>query len=46
MYEPGNNGLIIGNYGVLAKQPFDKEKISGGHYYSLLNDFGIDLLSL
>jgi len=45
LYEPGNEGLIIGNYGVLAKQLFDKEKISEGHYYSLLNDIGIDLLN-
>jgi Zn-dependent peptidase ImmA (M78 family) len=45
LYEPGNEGLVIGNYGVLAKQLFDKEKISEGHYYSLLNDIGIDLLN-
>lgn len=45
LYEHGNEGLVIGNYGVLAKQLFDKEKISEGHYYSLLNDIGIDLLT-
>jgi Zn-dependent peptidase ImmA (M78 family) len=45
LYESGNEGLVIGNYGVLAKQLFDKEKISEGHYYSLLNDIGIDLLN-
>lgn len=45
LYEPGKEGLVIGNYGVLAKQLFDKEKISEGHYYSLLNDIGIDLLN-
>lgn len=45
LYEHGNEGLVIGNYGVLAKQLFDKEKISEGHYYSLLNDIGIDLLN-
>ncbi|HEX2969445.1 MAG TPA: ImmA/IrrE family metallo-endopeptidase [Bacteroidales bacterium] len=45
LYEPGNEGLVIGNYGVLAKQLFDKEKISEGHYYSLLSDIGIDLFN-
>ena len=45
LYEPGNAGLVIGSYGVLAKYLFDKEKISEGHYYSLLSDIGIDLLN-
>lgn len=45
LYEPGNAGLVIGNYGVLAKYLYDNEKISEGHYHSLLNDIGIDLLN-
>ena len=44
LYEPGNNNLVIGDYGTLAKQLFDKEKISEGHYISLMRDIGIDVL--
>ncbi|MBX2925830.1 MAG: ImmA/IrrE family metallo-endopeptidase [Chitinophagaceae bacterium] len=42
LYEPGNDNVVVGNYGSLAKTLFDKEKISQSHYYSLLTDLGID----
>jgi Zn-dependent peptidase ImmA (M78 family) len=42
LYEPGNNNLVIGDYGSVAKGLFDKEKISQSHYYALLTDLGID----
>jgi Zn-dependent peptidase ImmA (M78 family) len=42
LYEPGNNNLVIGDYGIIAKDLFDKEKISQSHYYALLTDLGID----
>ncbi len=45
LYEQGNNNLFIGDYGVLAKNLFIKNKISEGHYYSLMQDIGIDLLN-
>lgn len=45
LYEAGNHGLVIGNYGSLAKYLFDKEKVSEGHYFSLMNDIGFDILN-
>ena len=42
IYEPGNNNLVIGDYGAVAKDLFDQEKISQSHYYTLLTDLGID----
>jgi len=45
LYEPGNHGLVIGNYGSLAKFLYDKEKISEGHYFSLMHDIGFDILN-
>jgi Zn-dependent peptidase ImmA (M78 family) len=46
LYEPGNNKLVIGDYGIVAKELFDKEKISQSHYYSLLADLGIDITQI
>lgn len=40
LYEPGNDGLIIGDYGILARKLYDKEMISEGHYLELLNVIG------
>ncbi|MCQ2147174.1 MAG: ImmA/IrrE family metallo-endopeptidase [Bacteroidales bacterium] len=40
LYEPGNNGIIIGDYGTLAKKLFDNEQISEGHYWELLSLIG------
>jgi len=45
LYLPGNEGLIIGDYGDKAKRLFDNEKISEGHYLDLLSKIGIDLTS-
>ena len=45
LYEPGNNNLVIGDYGTLARQLFEKEKISEGHYSSLMNAIGFDILN-
>lgn len=42
LYEPGNENVVIGDYGSLAKTLFDNEKISQSHYYSLLSALGID----
>ena len=42
LYEPGNEGLVIGDYGIRAKQLFSEMKISESHYYELMNSIGID----
>jgi Zn-dependent peptidase ImmA (M78 family) len=43
LYEGGNHGLVIGEYGEKAQNLFRKEVISESHYFSLMNDIGIDL---
>lgn len=40
IYEPGNEGLIIGDFGDKARQLFDQERISEGHYNELMNMIG------
>ncbi|MDD4437057.1 MAG: ImmA/IrrE family metallo-endopeptidase [Tissierellia bacterium] len=42
LYKPGNDGLVVGDYGVKAKSLFDKGIISEGHYIELLSKIGID----
>lgn len=42
LYYPGNNGLVIGDFGEKAKNLFDSEKISKGHYIELMNKIGVD----
>ncbi len=42
LYEPANYNLVLGDYGVLAKELYDKEKISETHYFSLLKDLGMN----
>ncbi len=43
LYNPGNSGDLWGDYGILAKQLFDNEKLSEGNFASLMNDVGIDI---
>lgn len=43
LYRPGNENLVIGDYGDKARRLFDCEKISEGHYLSLLSKIGIDI---
>jgi Zn-dependent peptidase ImmA (M78 family) len=43
LYLPGNNGLVIGNYGIIARELFDKGKISESHYVSLMQDIGVEV---
>ncbi|MDR0605635.1 MAG: ImmA/IrrE family metallo-endopeptidase [Bacteroidales bacterium] len=38
-----NEGLIIGDYAILAKEKFDQNKISEGHYIELLSEIGVHL---
>ena len=41
LYSEGNHNLVIGNYGELAYQLYDQEKISESYYFSLLKDLGL-----
>lgn len=43
LYESGNDGLVIGDYGQRVKKLFENEVISESHYFSLFNDIGIDV---
>jgi len=43
LYSSGNEGVLWGNYGVIAKQLFDNEKLSEGHFASIMADIGIDI---
>ena len=43
LYKPANDNLVIGDYGKLAREMFDKNIISESHYLNLLNDIGINL---
>lgn len=42
LYEPGNEGLVIGDFGEKARNLYDSDKISEGHYHELLHKIGID----
>jgi Zn-dependent peptidase ImmA (M78 family) len=42
IYEPGNAGVVLGDYGVKTKRLFDLEKISESHYLELMGAIGID----
>ena len=46
LYEKGNEGLIIGDYGSKAKKLFDQEIISESDFISLMNDIGKDIQNL
>lgn len=42
LYEPANEGLVIGDFGEKARNLFDEGKISEGHYLELLRKIGIN----
>lgn len=42
LYEPGNKGVIIGDYGTKARTLFESDKISEGHYNELMNSIYYD----
>ncbi len=46
LYEKDNQTEVIGDYGDLARKLFEESKISESHYYSLLEDLGIDFSTL
>lgn len=43
LYEPDHRKDHIGDYGDIARELFESNKISEGHYSSLLIDLGVDL---
>ncbi len=43
LYQPGRHNLVIGDYGTIAKELYDKEKISESHYVDLMRDIGFDI---
>lgn len=42
LYEKGNENLVLGNYGELANELYQKNKISESHFFSLLMDLGMN----
>jgi len=46
LYEKNNQTEVIGDYGYLARKLYDNQKISESHYYSLLEDLGLDFSTL
>jgi hypothetical protein len=42
IYEPGNTGLVIGDFGARTKELFDSGKISESHYLELMHTIGLD----
>lgn len=42
LYESGNEGRVIGDFGEKARKLFETGKISEGHYIELLHKIGID----
>ena len=45
LYTSGNDGLIIGDYGSLARKLYENEKISEGHYAELMSTIGFDVFN-
>jgi Zn-dependent peptidase ImmA (M78 family) len=43
LYEKGNEGVVIGQYGQIAKELYDKDVISESFYMSLMMDIGKDI---
>lgn len=46
LYSSGNEAVLWGNYGIIAKQLFDNGKVSEGHFASLMADIGIDIFEI
>lgn len=42
LYEPANEGLVISDFGEKARNLFEQEKISKGHYLELLHKININ----
>ena len=42
LYNPGNKGLVIGDYGTKAYMLWENDRISEGHYLELMQKIGVD----
>lgn len=42
LYTPGNTGLVLGDYGVMAHRLYENETISESHYLELMRIIGFD----
>ena len=42
VYSSGNEGFVIGDFGAKARELFEKDIISEGHYIELLNMIGYE----
>lgn len=43
LYEPANEGLVIGDFGKKARNLFESGRISEGHYVELLHKINVDV---
>jgi hypothetical protein len=43
LYKDGNHNQVVGDYGTIAHELFDLERISESHYFSLLLDLGMNV---
>jgi len=43
LYQPGNEGVVISDYGSIARDLYEKGIVSESSYFSLLEDIGVDL---
>jgi len=43
LYESGNHNQVVGDYGSIARDLFEKEIISESNYFSLLLDLGMNV---
>jgi len=46
LYEPDNEGEVIGDYGMLANKAWEEGIVSESAYYGLLKDLGVDISKL
>jgi Zn-dependent peptidase ImmA (M78 family) len=46
LYKPGNENLVIGDYGMKANKLLKSGKISESHFISLMQDIGVDIENL
>jgi len=43
LYASGNHNLVVSDYGTIARDLFEREKISESNYFSLLLDLGMNV---
>lgn len=46
LYEKANENEVIGDYGVLANQAWEKGIVSESAFFGLLQDLGVDISKL